>query len=217
MLSIGALASSDYIAGSLLAIVFLGLVIIARKGKGKNRSKLSPRNPVEDGLSNILELRAKSSDYYSYMESIQLYERQGKIDKSLKYVEKTIPILGQFVDDTKQSFGSFDIGSIPAITTGSRYWSLLEDDDNLTKLKKAIEERKELKKWLPIIEEGFQDAILSKRVKQYLLDNPGAFQNTLGKRMGIPGRKATSIVKGLEKLGIVRREPEKKTYQIYLN
>ncbi len=212
ILSIGALASEDYLAGTLLALLLVGLAI----AYNKINKKIVSADYIDDNYEKTVESREKLNRYYSYMDKIQRAEKNNNIDASLKYVSKTIPMLAQFVDDTIDSYGSFDIGTIPAIDVGCKYWAALEDMNNLSLLKNSVEKKEELKKWLPSINKAFIDAELSGKIKGHLLSNPGQRQSTLGKELNVSGRDTTRIVKNLEKLGLVRREIDGKTYKLYV-
>lgn len=212
IICLGAFASKDYLAGTILALLCIVFVIISSKQKIKINSITSTNEEYETAIKSRGDLHT----YYEYMEKIQEYEKID-IGKSLDYVNKTIPILDGFVDNIKKSsYGSFDIGTIPAIDVGCRYWAALGDYDKLLIMKEAVENKKELHKWIPYIETAFSDAELAKRIKQFLLDNPGALQNTLSKNLNVSGRDTSRIIKTLEKIGLVRRESIGKTYKIYL-
>jgi len=211
VLSVGAYASEDYYSSGFLALVFVGLIIVYWKRK----KKLTSNDLTNSDYDKVIESRENLNNYYTYMDKMQAAEKSNNIADALEYVKKTIPFLDQFVDDTIASYGTFDIGTIPAIDIGCRYWPALGDMNNLSLLKEAVENKKELKNWQSSIEKAFIDVELSGRIKVYLQNNPGQYQNTFGKELNVSGKDTTRIVKNLEKLGLVKREVDGKTYKLY--
>lgn len=212
MLALGAYASKSYIAGVLLTLVAIGLW---SRGKQQKRQHTATTN-VDDEYEQIFRNRNDLGEYYAFMQAMQEAEKAGNYDKMLLYVEKAIPTLHKFVDDTKKSFGSFDIGSIPAVDIGCRYWAVLGEREKLLKLKTVLEQKNELKKWASSVQGALEDADLADRVQTHLKKNPGSLQNQLGKTLGVSGRATASIVATLDKLGKVRREEDGKTYKLYV-
>lgn len=212
ILALGAYASKSYIAGVLLTLVTFGLWA---RGKQQKRQHTATTN-VDDEYEQILRNRDDLSEYYALMQTMQEAEKAHDFEKMLLYVEKTIPTLHKFVDDTKKAFGSFDIGSIPAIDIGCRYWAALGERGKLQQLKTALEQKNELKKWAPSVQGALEDADLADSVQTHLKTNPGALQNKLGKTLGASGRDTARIVATLEKLGKIHREEDGKTYKLYV-
>ena len=212
MLALGAYASKSYIAGVLWTLLAIGLWA---GGKQQKPRYAIPAN-VGDEYETILRNRDDLGGYYAFMQAMQEAEKAHDFDKMLLYLDKTIPILHKFVDDTKNAFGSFDIDTIPAIDIGCRYWAVLGEREKLQQLKTVLEQKKALKKWVPSVQGALEDAELSDRVQAHLKNNPGSLQNQLGKTLGVSGRDAARIVATLDKLGKVHRKVSGKTYKLYV-
>lgn len=180
MLALGAYASKSYIAGVLLTLAAIGLWA---RGKQQERQITVPTN-VDDEYEQILRNRDDLGEYYAFMQAMQEAEKARDFDKMLLYVEKTIPTLHKFVDDTKKAFDSFDIGSIPAIDIGCRYWAVLGEREKLQQLKTVLEQKNELKKWAPSVQGALEDADLADKVQAHLKKNPGPCKTNLVKRLG---------------------------------
>jgi hypothetical protein len=212
MLVLGAYASKSYIAGVLWTLLAIGLWA---RGKQQKLQYAIPAN-AGDEYETILRNRDDLGGYYAFMQAMQEAEKARDFDKMLLYLDKTIPILHKFVDDTKKAFGSFDIDTIPAIDIGCRYWAVLGEREKLQQLKTVLEQKKALKKWVPSVQGALEDADLSDRVQTHLKNNPGSLQNQLGKTLGVSGRDTARIVATLDKLGKVHREENGKTYKLYV-
>ena len=212
MLALGAFASKNYIAGGLLTLV---AVYLWMSRKQQKRRHSTPTN-IYDEYEQTLRNRDDLSEYYAFMQAMQEAEKARDFSKMLLYVEKSIPVLHKFVDDTKKAFGSFDIGSIPAIDIACRYWAVLGEREKLQQLKTVLERKNELKKWAPSVQGAFEDADLAVKIQEHLKMKPGSLQNQLGKVLGVSGRDTARIVATLDKLGKIRREEESKTYRLYM-
>jgi phage-related tail protein len=212
MLALGAYASKSYIAGVLLTLLAIGLLACRKQ---RNRQPLATTS-ADDKYEQILRNRDDLVEYYAFMQAMQDAEKAHDFDKMLLYVEKTIPVLHKFVDDTKKAFDSFDIGSIPAIDLACRYWAVLGERENLQQLKIVLEQKNELKKWASSVQAALEDADLADRLQTYLKMNPRSLQNQLGKMLGVSGRDTARIVATLEKLGKVRRVADGKTYKVHV-
>lgn len=212
ILGLGAFASKSYIAGGILALIVFGLWMSPKRNK--NQHSVSTNINAEYG--EILRSRNALNEYYKFMESMQQAEKARDFSKMFLYVEKSLPILHKFVGDTKKEFGSFDIGSIPVIDIACRYWAALGEREKLQRLQAVLEEKAELKQWLPSVKAAFDDADLAEEIQKHLVMKPGSLQNQLGKVLGVSGRDTARIVATLVKLGKIRRESENKTYKLYI-
>lgn len=212
LFALGDHTNESYIAGTLIALAATSLWFLQTKQKDKRVGILNMNEEYNQKLQNRNEIH----EYYEFMRAMQEAEKKRDFRKMFYYVEKTILVLHKFVENTKRAYGSFDIVSIPVIEIACRYWAVLGERDKLQKLKKVLEEKKELGNWTQSIHVALHDADLADRIQTYLKEKPGALQNQIGKALNVSGRDTARIIGTLDKLGKVRREQVGKTYKLYL-
>jgi hypothetical protein len=214
--SVGAFANGAWSAG--LILVLLALALLWRR-----RTRSPDHVDTEfDELFGIdmaaheesLQARSELGTYYDLLEEMREAEQAVDTDRTLAAVDKTIPLLHTFVDDTAKSYGRFDIGRIPAIDLACRYWPCLGRHDALISLRQSLESREELQPWVAQVDAALEDADLVNRLRAHLQANPGALQSGLGKALDVHGRKTASLVKSMERLGMVKRTPQGKSHAL---
>jgi len=156
--------------------------------------------------------------YYELLCKIQDNQRKGNYYEMLDCCEKSLPLLSDLVRDTVKQYGIWDINSIPAIEIGCRFWSALNNIEALEKVKTTINQIPKIQKdWGDFVESSFDDANFSILLQKFIGDNAGIKQNCLSKYLNIPGRDISRIINTLEKLSIIKRIKDNKTYLLYFN
>lgn len=212
ILALNAFATDSFFAGILATLIAVGLFWSRVKSRKKHMEKVA-----DDEFQPILiEGMEDTTEYFEYMEALQEAERRNDFKTMFLYVEKTIPILPKFVDGSKKAYGDFGISTIPAIDAACRYWAVLGEREKLNQLKAILNGKEELQDWTPCVEAALNDADLADRIQTHLRDNPGFPQNEMGKVLAVSGRDTARIINTQEKLGMLRRQSEGKTYKLYL-
>lgn len=186
--------------------------------------KEAPKEQFEDyeirqeGNHYILKSKYSNDEYFSLLGQVQDWQAKKQYTKMLDCCKKSLPLLKKFVENQKKQFGSFDISSIPAIEIGCRYWAALNDDESLNSVKDTITEIPELNEgWSEFVAASFEDSQLSRKIKEFIKENPGFRQNKIGKALGVSGHDTARVINTLNNLGIIRRNYLEKTYELFID
>lgn len=198
----------------VLAVIVLLLVAIARVAKSGGRLK-----PLGKLKTRSIGLPGKGRDdlYWELLSKIEEYQRAKEYGQMLECCRRSIPVLPVMVVECKRTFGRFDIIRIPAIEIGCRYWAALEDRTALNELRQTVSSVPALKRdWGEEVENALTNTNLCAKLKAFLEGNPGCLQNKIAKALGVPGQSVTGLIHTLENLGMIRRVPNGKTYNVYI-
>jgi hypothetical protein len=154
--------------------------------------------------------------YFALVESIRDCHAKREYDKMLDCCTRSLPLLGPLVRHCKREFGKFDVCSIPAIEVGCRHWGALNDIEALQSVAETIEPIPELREgWGGVVGAAYKDAAVATRIQDYLMKNPGAPQNKMGKYLGVPGKDTGRLIHTLTNLGRIVRIQSGKTYELH--
>jgi hypothetical protein len=171
-----------------------------------------PQAQPTSSFSSPIEVRK----YFALVESIRDCHAKREYEKMLDCCARSLPLLGPLVRHCKREFGKFDVCSIPAIEAGCRYWGALNDIEALQLVAETIEPIPELRKgWAGIVAAAYKDAALATTIQDYLMKNPGAPQNKMGKYLGVAGKETGRLIHTLTNLGRIVRIQSGKTYELY--
>jgi len=157
------------------------------------------------------------TEYFDLLHQMEAWQKARRYDTMLACCSQTMPLLREFVAEVRRKYGSFEIGSIPAIEVGCRYWAALGDLASLEQVSAVVSSTRELAEfWGDRVDEAFQDARLADSIRRLLSEKPGVEQRRLGKELGAPGTDTSRIVHTLANLGIVQRTKSGRSYKLYL-
>ena len=71
--------------------------------------------------------------------------------------------------------------------------------------------------WVPIIESAYEDAALSVKIQEHVVENPGVLQNKMGKVLAVSGTETGRIIHILINLGVISATKSGKTYELRSN
>ena len=94
--------------------------------------------------------------YYYYLNMITENVRNGYNYMVLKYCEMSLPLIPDLIDETKKSFGEFDITTIPAIELGAKIWSHQGNEEKIEELERLIDSHSELSPWKIHVERAYK-------------------------------------------------------------
>jgi hypothetical protein len=122
-----------------------------------------------------------------------------------------------WVSEIIQSYGRFDIGSIPAIEKGGRILALIGDDAGLTEMQTIIVKLPELESWQEQVAQHIKDSVTFKKILDAVTVSPGCLQKDLKTLIEEPnGARLPSLASYLEKVGRIVRIKSGKTYKLVL-
>ena len=135
------------------------------------------------------------------------FERAGVLAReSLKYV-------AGFVSETLNSYGIFDIRSIPPLEQGGRILALVGDEDGLSQLEGVVSAISELEPWKAKTAEHWEDLRLFNLIKGHLYD-PILIAFRPKSDIFVEhdnGHRIATLISYLEKDRKIQRIPEGKT------
>ncbi len=158
----------------------------------------------------------RATDFYffkshgmQYAISISDFERAGTLAREcLQYVPG-------FVSETRNTYGTFGIRSIPPLEQGGRILALVDDEEGLSQLEGVVNAIPELEPWRVKIPEHWEDLRLFNLIKSTVLSHPYCLQTDINSLVGHDnGRRIATLISYLEKSRNIQRIPEGKTYQL---
>lgn len=111
------------------------------------------------------------------------------------------------------------VKSLPIITDTIRYDAIMGHAGGVKNIVGFVEYFPELKRTIgDTVADEIHSMTIAKMIRKHIKENPGAIQSRLAKELtGIPdGRKASNICSWMEKFGLLRREKNGKSYELYL-
>lgn len=163
-------------------------------------------------------LAPKSSlSYFGEMENLQNAFSSGDFAVAARHVHNSLKLIPEWVEGEKESYGSFDIQSIPAIEKGGIVLALTGDDDGLEQMQNTIFAITELAPWKEVIEQHLYDRKLFTAILDAIKTHPGILQTDVKKHVGeSDGRRVSNLIYYLEKAGKIVRKKESSTYRLYV-
>jgi hypothetical protein len=155
------------------------------------------------------------NSYFDLMERMERAHSQRRYYQALDYALEAIPWLPQLVKDTMREFGRWDIKGSPQLGYACRYLAVLRRRDDLHRIQTVLKSAPELAEWLREVDFALKQADLMDKIEAFLAENPGFLQAKLGKALGAEGREVSNLMYYAEQLGLVRRDREGRSYQLY--
>jgi len=203
----------------VIVVICLILLLIAL-GYQKQSTAASDRAAGQ----RLLEPRSVSTKsttervarYFDLIERIR--SEKGKHDYSqlLRFCEESLYLLPALVAEEKREYGEFEIGSIPAIEIGLKYWAVLGDVGRIQAVERMVGSLPELEPWEEEVRAAYSNAEFSKSILAFVREHRGTLQSKLGKAIGISGQTVRWLVYYLERTGRLRREKKSNTYELYI-
>jgi hypothetical protein len=152
--------------------------------------------------------------YYEHLEAIRLLNSKGQYDRMLERCAASLPLLPALVREN--GGGEFCL-EVPAIDLGCRYWAALGDQDGLQAVSAALSSNPAVEAvYGEVLERAYADCDLSRRIKEYVRENPGAIQSKMGKALGVSGRDTGRIIATLDNLGKIVRTKSGSSYALHV-
>ncbi|HWP92591.1 MAG TPA: J domain-containing protein [Thermodesulfobacteriota bacterium] len=157
-----------------------------------------------------------TDDYFSTMAKMQEAISKRDYERAAQMARENMHQVPAFVRCTKQSYGSFDISSIPAFEVGGTMLALMGDDEGLAEMRGIVISDYDLEPWINVIEQHEEDRRLFENILEVVQQNPGCRQTDMKSLVGTEdGRRVSNLIGWLEKAGKIMREKQGKTYAIW--
>lgn len=185
-------------------------------GKGGARAPIGPPEPrVSAGRMPLAEAKAVSQRYFALHEQIQAAHRARDYSKVASLSRQTYELLPTFVAACKREYGRWDIQSSVAVHTGGTVIAVLQDEDGVRLLQKALSTVDELEPWRPVGETAAVDLRLVGRIMTVVSEHPDVLQSALRDRLpDADARRLATLAAWLEKAGRIRRVRAGKSYEL---
>ena len=159
--------------------------------------------------------REASSRYFDNMAEVQGALAQRNYAKAALLTRDSITLIPAWVRATRKEFGSFVIGSIPAIEQGGRAMALVGDGAGLAAMRALVEGHEDLRPWTTCVADHIADQAFFKSIIDAVSASPGCLQSELKIMLGEPdGRRISQLVIYLEKAGKLARIKAGKNFKL---
>lgn len=191
---------------------------------GRRSSEPSPpalhRTSSEPEVLEVLEPEGRTRatpGYFAAMVSQQTASRANDFSAAQNFALEGLRLLPDFVSETVEAFGRFDIGSIPCVEEGGRIFALTGNAAAQVKLARIVRQIPELARWLPLLDRLQQEQTLVPRIIETVGAHPGCLQTDLKTLLVEPdGRLIATLVSFLERAGRIARIREGRSYALHL-
>jgi len=153
--------------------------------------------------------------YYEEINLADELRKAGKTRQALDAALRTVASVPDLVRETTRKYGRFDLGSIPPIEVGCLLAAVLGDEHALDTIASVVEAHKALEPWREYVTTGREDLANVALIRQYIDQQPGCIQSTLGKTFGIDGRRASRLISQLDQAGLIERVKQDRSYALY--
>ena len=176
--------------------------------RSNNEEKLAHHSPVSR--------RAGASDrYFDSMSQMQAALSKRDYGTAAELVRENLRCIPEWVKETVQDYGSFDIGSIPALQQGGTILALLNDQEGLTRMSEIVASVAELEPWAEKVERHLDDRRLFESIQELVATRPNCLQTAVKGLIGEEdGRRVARLISYLEKAGRIVRVKAGRTYRL---
>jgi hypothetical protein len=187
-------------------------VTLLEQGNSQELANTSPHS------ANNSNMRSTGSDrYFDLLGAFSAAVKEQKYKAAIQLARESLREIPLFVTEWKNSYGSFDISSIPVLENGGTIMAVIGDREGIAEIRRTVESIPDLHGWLPTIEAHERDVVLVDAILKAIREHPGILQNEIKNAINAQegGRPAT-LISWLEKARIICRQKSKKTYQLTL-
>lgn len=154
--------------------------------------------------------------YYDSMGRIQAAMSRRDYVAAAAETRISLKLIPGWVKATRESYGSFDIASIPAIEQGAIALALTGDDQGLREMADTVAASPDLAAWADRVKHAFGDLNLFARIQMVVAEHPGCLQASLKTQLGQEdGSRIATLTSYLEKAGLVARVKSGRTYKLF--
>ncbi|MGQ3307667.1 MAG: J domain-containing protein [Brevundimonas sp.] len=155
--------------------------------------------------------------YFAAMASQQTAMRANDFSEAAAFALEGLRLLPGFVAETADTFGRFDIGSIPCLEEGGRMFALTGDAMAQAELARVVRQTPDLAPWLPLLDRLEHEQALVPRILETVGAHPGCLQTDLKTLLDEPdGRLIATLVSFLERAGRIARIREGRSYALHV-
>ena len=136
-------------------------------------------------------------------------------ERAARLIHENLAYIPEWVRETREQYGSFDIPSIPSLQQGGKVLALLGDGDGLSRMHALVKGIPELERWTEGIEEHQYDLRLFQAIQKAVASHPHCLQTGVKELVGeADGRRVANLIAYLEKAGRIVRIREGRTHRL---
>ncbi len=166
----------------------------------------SQRDDVESGTLPRLRRAEVSDSYFDTMSRMQAAISRHDFEGAARLIHENLAYIPEWVKETRQQYGSFDIPSIPSLQQGGKVLALLSDGAGLSRMHEIVKGVPELERWAEKIEEHQYDLRLFQAIQEAVGSHPHCLQTDVKDLVGESnGHRVANLIAYLEKAGRIVR------------
>jgi hypothetical protein len=162
--------------------------------------------------------RQHTQPYFTAMTALQQAVSARAYEEARRHALEALDHVPGFVDEWLLDSSTFGVQSIPPLEVGGIMFALLDDRAGIERIRSVAASRQQLANWRNIHAEHEESRILFRALERVVATKPGILQADLKNEVGATdGRRVSTLIGWLEKAGRIRREPNGKTYALFLS
>lgn len=165
----------------------------------------------DQSLSKLTEL------YYSLLTKIQEEKKNREFKKMSMYSQMSLGLIEPLILQNKIAYGSFGLGSIPALDEPLSYYAINGYDGQIQNIEEIVGFFPELSGWQEMINNAKETASMFARLLKTIKENPGTLQKDIKKLINVDdGKKVANVLYYMELYGKIRKEKSGNTNKLFL-
>lgn len=162
--------------------------------------------------------RKFSDRYFDTMSQMERAISINDFEDAARLIRLNLQYIQGWVKDTFREYGTFDIGTIPALQQGGRILALVGDEDGLLQMGEVVGSISELEPWTGYVERHRKDLGLFKAILEAISNHPNCLQTDVKGLVGEEdGRLVATLISYLERASKITRTKEGRTYRLISN
>lgn len=163
-------------------------------------------------------LRSTGCDrYFDLLGAFSAAVKEQKYKAAIQLARESLREIPLFVTEWRNSYGSFDISSIPVLEKGGTIMAVIGDREGIAEIRRTVESIPDLHGWLPTVEAHERDVDMVDAILKVVREHPGILQNEIKNAINAQeGGRPSTLISWLEKARIICRQKSKKTYKLTL-
>ncbi len=187
---------------------------------GLSESRIGlPETPTQfDAIVPLVRSRddGASASYFETMANMQGAVSERDFGTAAQFARENLRQIAKWVQETSNDYGSFDIGSIPALEQRGRVLALTGDHTGLAEMARIVATTPELEAWAEQVEKHQRDASLFLAIQKVVEETPGCLQTDVKALIGeTDGSNVAVLISYLEKAGKIARVKAGRTYKLW--
>lgn len=154
--------------------------------------------------------RARTQKYFSSFQQIDQRSKAGDYEDAYKIALQVLEYLPDVAEDIGETFRS------PPLQYVCTHLVLNRNEEALQGVREQLAKHVSLKRFVGEVDAAIQELKMVEIIFEHIKANPGVLQRSLGKALGVDGRRASTLLKLADQRGIVRRKATKGTYALQI-